>query len=362
MNTDISTLMGGEGWLPKLKMPIPGIVLCTAITVAAFLVEHAEVALAGRAWVEALVLAILIGTAIRAVWAPPARVEIGIGFSAKFLLEIAVVLLGASLSTRMIAEAGPALMIGIAVIIAVSIAVSLAIATALRLPLQMAILIACGNSICGNSAIAAVAPIIGADSDDVAASIAFTAVLGIGVVVGLPVIGAALGMSQLAFGALAGLTVYAVPQVIAATSSYGSIAVQAGTLVKLVRMLMLGPVCMALSLMAPRMARPSELTETAGDVDTALAKPRLSQLVPWFIVGFVVLALCRSAGLIPRMAIEPIRHIATLLTVVSMAGLGLGVDVRSIVGAGGRVTTAVILSLIGLFAMSFALIAVLHIA
>lgn len=75
MNTDISTLMGGEGWLPKLKMPIPGIVLCTAITVAAFLVEHAEVALAGRAWVEALVLAILIGTAIRAVWAPPARVE-----------------------------------------------------------------------------------------------------------------------------------------------------------------------------------------------------------------------------------------------------------------------------------------------
>lgn len=362
MNTGISILMGGEGWLPKLKMPIPGIALCAAISVAAFLVEHTEVALAGRAWVEALVLAILIGTAIRAVWTPPTRVEIGIDFSAKYLLEIAVVLLGASLSARMIAEAGPGLIIGIAVIIAVSIAVSLAIATALRLPLRMAILIACGNSICGNSAIAAVAPIIGADSDDVAASIAFTAVLGIAVVVGLPVVGATLGMSQLAFGALAGLTVYAVPQVIAATSSYGSIAVQAGTLVKLVRVLMLGPVCVVLSLLVPRMARPSELAERDGAARVALAKPGLSQLVPWFIVGFVALALCRSVGLIPPAAIEPIRQIATLLTVVSMAALGLGVDVRSIVGAGARVTTAVILSLIGLFAMSFALIAVLPIA
>lgn len=361
MNIDIPIAMDRLGWLPKLKMPIPGIALCTAITAVAFLIEYLEVMLAGRAWVEELVLAILIGTATRMVWTPSTRVEIGIDFSARYLLEIAVVLLGASLSAQMIAKAGPALMIGIAVIVAVSIVMSLAIATALRLPMRMALLIACGNSICGNSAIAAVAPIIGADSDDVAASIAFTAVLGIAVIVGLPLLGAALGMSQLAFGALAGLTVYAVPQVIAATSSYGSIAVQAGTLVKLVRVLMLGPVCVVLSLIAPRMASPLELEKAVATAHTERARPGLSQLVPWFIVGFVVLSLCRSTGLIPQVAIDPIHHIATLLTVVSMAGLGLGVDVRSIASAGGRITTVVILSLIGLFAISFALIAVLRI-
>ena len=58
----------------------------------------------------------------------------------------------------------------------------------LRLPQRMAMLVACGNSICGNSAIAAVAPVIGADADDVAASIAFTAVLGVIVVLALPLL------------------------------------------------------------------------------------------------------------------------------------------------------------------------------
>ena len=104
-----------------------------------------------------------------------------------------------------------------------------------------------GDGVRGNSAIAAVAPVIGADSDDVAASIAFTAVLGVVVVLGLPLLGLGLGMSGIAFGALAGLTVYAVPQVIAAASPLGAVAVQTGTLVKLVRVLMLGPVCLVLS-------------------------------------------------------------------------------------------------------------------
>lgn len=79
----------------------------------------------------------------------------------------------------------------------------------------MAMLVACGNAICGNSAIAAVAPVINAESDDIATSIAFTAVLGIVVVIALPVAAHHLHLSPYAGGALAGLTVYAVPQVVA---------------------------------------------------------------------------------------------------------------------------------------------------
>jgi uncharacterized integral membrane protein (TIGR00698 family) len=340
----------------KIAAVLPGVGLCLAVTGAAFALEAGERRLAGKAWLEALVLAILIGTAVRSLWTPGDRWHDGIAWSAKYLLEVAVVMLGASVSATTILAAGLPLLAGIAGAVACAILFSFGIGRLLGLPTRMALLVACGNSICGNSAIAAVAPVIGADSDDVAASIAFTAVLGVAVVLGLPLLGIALGMSGLAFGALAGLTVYAVPQVIAAASPLGATAVQMGTLVKLVRVLMLGPVCLVLSLVAPRLA-PQAVPDgefVAGE--PAAKRFDLTHLVPWFIIGFLALVACRSLGLVSTAAIAPIGRVATLLTVVSMAALGLGVDVRTVAKAGGRVTTAVILSLLGLGAISFALL------
>ena len=116
----------------------------------------------------------------------------------------------------------------------------------------MSVLVACGNSICGNSAIAAVAPVIGARADDVASSIAFTAVLGVVVVLGLPLLVPVLDLSLTQYGTLAGLTVYAVPQVLAATVPVSAISAQLGTLVKLVRVLMLGPVVVLLPVLVVR--------------------------------------------------------------------------------------------------------------
>src|SRR6202008_1901383 len=121
---------------------------------------------------------------------------------------------------------------------------------ALGLPQRISILIACGNSICGNSAIAAVAPVIGAAADEIAASIAFTAVRGVIVVLLLPLLAPVLLLSLTQYGVLAGLTVYAVPQVLAATLPIGALANQVGTVIKLVRVLMLGPVVLGLSLLA----------------------------------------------------------------------------------------------------------------
>ena len=341
---------------------IPGIALCLTVTGAAYALEAGERALAGKAWLEALVLAIVIGTAVRSLWTPGDHWHDGIVFSAKYLLEFAVVLLGASVSAATILAAGLPLLFGIGGVVACAILLSFGIGRLLGLPTRMALLIACGNSICGNSAIAAVAPVIGADSEDVAASIAFTAVLGVVVVLGLPLVGLALGMSGLAFGALAGLTVYAVPQVIAAASPLGTAAVQMGTLVKLVRVLMLGPVCLILSLVAPRLApqqAPAGEFVTGGPASRRLD---LAHLVPWFIIGFLMLVAFRSLGLVPTATIAPIGRIATLLTVISMAALGLGVDVRTVAKAGGRVTAAVVFSLLGLGAISFTLLAMLHIA
>ena len=340
----------------------PGVGLCTLVTLAADLLQGAERRLCGRAWLESLVLAILVGAAVRTAWTPGLRWRPGVDFSAKVLLEVAVVLLGASVSAATILSVGPALLIGIAVVVVCAIPASYGVGRLLGLPRRMATLVACGNSICGNSAIAAVAPIVGADGEDVAASIAFTAVLGVLVVLVLPLLGVALHMSGLQFGALAGLTVYAVPQVLAATAPLGASAIQVGTLVKLVRVLMLGPVCLVLSLIASRLRE--ETDEPAPHV-TAGERPRpgrlaLHRLVPWFIVGFLLMIAVRSGGLIPPVALAPMAQAAGLLTVISMAALGLGTDVRVVARAGGRVTAAVVLSLLLLGLLSLCLIHLLH--
>jgi uncharacterized membrane protein YadS len=88
----------------------------------------------------------------------------------------------------------------------------------------------------------------------------------------------------------------------------------------------------------------------------------VNQLVPWFIVGFLVMAALRSAALIPAFALPSIATAASLLTVVSMAALGLGVDIRTVAKAGPRVTAAVTLSLITLAAISYGLIRLLGVA
>ena len=270
---------------------LPGLVLCGLIATAGYALAEVELALFGRAWIEALVLAILIGAIVRTIWLPGSRWKSGIDFSAKLVLEIAVVLLGASVSAATIMSAGWPLLISILAIVAGAITLSFVVGRMLGLSKRLAMLVACGNSICGNSAIAAVAPVIGADGDDVASSIAFTAVLGVLVVLLLPLIGAILQMTEVAYGALAGLTVYAVPQVIAAAAPIGPKAVQIGTLVKLIRVLMLGPVCLVLSLCAAKMREETDEPAphvTAGDRPRP-GRPALHQLVPWFIIGFLVM-------------------------------------------------------------------------
>ena len=361
---------------PSSLALLPGLLLCLLVTAVASALQFVEVSLAGEAYLEALVLAILLGVAIRTAWTPGDRWHAGIAFSAKILLEVAVVLLGASVSIATVLALGPALLGGIVAVVAVAIVTSYAIGRALGLPQRMAILVACGNSICGNSAIAAVAPVIGADGDDIASSIAFTAVLGVIVVLLLPLLVPVLALSLTQYGVLAGLTVYAVPQVLAATLPIGALSNQVGTVVKLVRVLMLGPVVLGLSLLTRRLREPLQARrlreplqarrlrdEAAPNVTagggTPRGRPALHELVPWFIVGFLIVLAARSSGLIPGAMLLPIKTVASLLTTVSMAALGLGVDVRVVAHAGLRVTAAVTLSLVVLGGISLGLIRLL---
>nr|WP_307437808.1 putative sulfate exporter family transporter [Labrys monachus] len=349
-----------SGMSGRLRDIVPGLGLCIVVTALAMAAQLVEARIFGKAWLEALVLAILIGALIRTFASPAARFSHGITFGAKTLLEVAVVLLGASVSAAAIADAGPALILGIFGVVATSILFSFGIGRGLGLPYRMALLVACGNSICGNSAIAAAAPVIGADGKDVAASIAFTAVLGVAAVIGLPLLVPALGLSAGQYGVLAGLTVYAVPQVLAATAPVAALSVQIGTLVKLTRVLMLGPVILVLALIGEGQRKLAHAADAAAG--SVRARPSLGQIVPWFIVGFLVMMALRSFGLLPQASLEPIASAANTLTILSMAALGLTVDIRAVAKAGPRVTSTVILSLLGLGAISYALILVLKVA
>lgn len=325
----------------------PGLLLCGAVTLAALGLEQLETRLLGRAWLEGLVLAILLGSLIRTVVGLAPRFEAGVQFGAHRLLETAVLLLGASVSAAALLDQGAALIGGIALVVVVAISTSFAIGRAFGLPTRLALLIACGNSICGNSAIAAVAPAIQAEGKDVAASIAFTAVLGVVVVLVLPLLMPLLSLSATQYGVLAGLTVYAVPQVLAATSAAPIASAHIGTLVKLLRVLMLGPVVLTLSLLGRA---------------KGARRPPLAQMAPWFILGFLLLMALRSLNLLPLWLLAPAHQAASFLTILSMAALGLGVDARSVLRAGGRVAAVVVLSLLALGAISLLLIRVLALA
>jgi uncharacterized integral membrane protein (TIGR00698 family) len=326
--------------LKASRQILPGLIVCTAVAAVAYACEHLEHSVFGIGLLDALVFAIILGIAIRTALPCKPSWQPGISFSSKTLLEVAIVLLGASISFGTLRTAGSTLVVCVVTIVVTSICVSFAVARLFGLSSRLAMLIACGNSICGNSAIVAVASVIDADSDEVAAGLAFTAVLGIVAMLSLPILYAYAGLTATQYGALAGLTVYAVPQVVAAAAPAGLIAVQMGTVIKLLRVLMLGPVILTLGVMQKNSAGSEGEHSYRG-------------LVPWFIIGFIMVVIIRSTGAIPDSVIPVLLSISSALTVVAMAALGLCVNVRTVCSAGGRVILAASISLLLLTAMGY---------
>ncbi|WP_443747565.1 YeiH family protein [Asticcacaulis solisilvae] len=329
--------------LHRLKDYWPGLGLSSAVALAAYGIDLMQRISFGHAYVDAIVLSIVLGSAWSLFRPLKSNCLPGISLSTKALLELAVVCLGAGLSLQALKVLSPWLLVGIAGIVAASIALSYLIGRLLKLSNHRALLVACGNSICGNSAISAVAPVIGAKAGDVSASIAFTALLGIAEVLALPLLGHALNLTPQAYGILSGLTVYAVPQVLAATLPYSAQSVHIGTLVKLVRILMLGPVTAAVApLFGERHAERGALPA-----------------FPWFIAGFAVMVGLRSLGLIAPAAGQVLGGLAHALTLVAMAGLGLSVDLQDLGRRGGRTLAAGALSLMVLAGLSLLLVSLL---
>jgi len=324
-----------------------GLLLVAGIAIVASLLAAFEERALGQALIEALVLALLLGVVVRNVLPHPAPFAPGATLAAKQVLELGVGFLGASVDFRQVLAAGPAVLILVLIGVFGGLGVNFLIGRGLRLPVKLALLVAVGNAICGNSAIAAVAPVIRAEKKDVANAIALTAVLGVCLVLVLPLLIPLFALDNYQYGVLAGMSVYAVPQVVAAAFPVSQLSGQVATLVKLTRVLLLGPVVILFAVLFR--------AEGGG------AKRGIGAYVPWFVALFLILAALRSIGLLPVALADPLREISRWLTILAMAGLGFGVELATVRQVGVRVGAAVIGSLLFMTAVALLLIRLLGI-
>lgn len=321
----------------------PGFALALAVAAVATVVGQ-YVPLIGSA-----VPGAVIGTVMAIVVKPGARFAPGVKWASTFVLQCSVVLLGAQLSIAEAARVGVSSLPVMLGTLAICLAAAWLYGRLLGVPGDLRTLIGVGTGICGGSAIAAVSPVIEAASADVAYAISTIFLFNIAAVLVFPLLGHVLGMSQQSFGLFAGTAVNDTSSVVATATTYGTAATSHAVVVKLVRTLMIIPICMGLAaLTARKQQRPSIATVPAAEVRhgaaagaPALAAARMSprraaKLVPWFLTGFVLVAAVNSCGIIPADAHSPLKHASVFLVSVALSAIGLSTNVAALRKAGAR--------------------------
>ena len=198
-------------------------------------------------------------------------------------------------------------------------------------------LITVGMAICGNSAILALSPIIRAHHRETAYAVSTITIFGLIGVLLLPIAGHFLALNDVTFGTWAGLAVNDTAQVVATGYAYSPPAGDVATVVKLTRNLAILPVLLGATWWVHR----REATATDHPAATS-SIAMIGRAVPWFVVGFVVVAALRSLGLLdgrlPTGATlaDAASLLATLCILVALAGVGLATDIRALLGVGPR--------------------------
>jgi uncharacterized integral membrane protein (TIGR00698 family) len=313
----------------------PGLALAVAVaTVATVAGQH--VPLVGSA-----VPGAVIGAVIALVVKPGARFAPGVKFASTFLLQCSVVLLGTQLSIAEAARVGVSSLPVMLGTLAVCLGAAWLYGRLLGIPRDLRTLIGVGTGICGGSAIAAVSPVIEATSTDVAYAISTIFLFNIAAVLAFPLIGHAIGMSQQSFGLFAGTAVNDTSSVVATAATYGAAAANHAIVVKLVRTLMIIPICLGLAGLTARRQRAEQAASTTAPAMPPPASARMSplrvvRLVPWFLIGFVAAAALNSAGVIPTASHGSLQHVSVFLVAVALSAIGLSTNVPALRKAGPR--------------------------
>ena len=341
---------GRTGFRERARGIAPGFALALAVAAAATVVGE-YVPLVGSA-VPGAVIGAVIAIAVK----PGARLAPGLKWASTFVLQCSVVLLGAQLSISEAARVGVSSLPVMLGTLAVCLGAAWLYGRLLGVPGGLRTLIGVGTGICGGSAIAAVSPVIEAASTDVAYAISTIFLFNIAAVLAFPLLGHALGMSQQSFGLFAGTAVNDTSSVVATATTYGAAATSHAVVVKLVRTLMIIPICLGLAALtnrkrqpaAPSSSAPARPAATPG-VPVALAASqapaggqarmsprRVLKLVPWFLIGFVLVAAVNSAGVIPAGVHVPLQHASVFLVAVALSAIGLSTNVAALRKAGHR--------------------------
>lgn len=318
---------------------IPGVALAAVVSAAAIYLSELPFppfTLSGnRHPIEPVMLAIIFGMIVANALSLPRTLEPGFKFSTKKLLPLAVILLGARLDFLHLVRVGAAGLIMSVATIVVALAMFALFIKWKWVETKLGLLLGIGTAICGGTAIVAAAPVIEAEEKDVSFSVATVTLCGLIAMFVMPLLAGAMKMTDWSFGVWAGLSIHQTPQVIAAGFSYSDPAGETATIVKLARVSMLAPALIFVSWAA----------QSNG---AARGRLQLRNVLPLFVVGFLLMALLKTLGWLPvfdtnlgarTVHVDVARwceHASKILIIVSMAAVGLETTFAALRRTGAR--------------------------
>lgn len=310
-----------------------GILLCLVIAIPSWFLGKIFPVVGGA------VIAIIAGMIVTMFWNDKGKAEAGIKWTSKIILQIAVVLLGFGMNLGVIFQTGKQSLPIIICTITISLIIAWIMRKALKVPANTSILVGVGSSICGGSAIAATAPVIDADDDEIAQSIAVIFFFNVIAAIFFPVLGKAIGFDTIhgdAFGIFAGTAINDTSSVTAAASTWdsmwnlGSETLNKAVTVKLTRTLAIIPITLGLSLI---------MAKKSAKEDVKTTKFSLKRAFPMFILYFVIAAiittLCIHIG-VSAEVFQPIKELSKFMIIMAMAAIGLNSNVIQLVKTGGK--------------------------
>ncbi|GAA4019232.1 YeiH family protein [Actimicrobium antarcticum] len=317
----------------RVTVLAPGLLLSAGIAVAALLLGR--VAFFAGHGLGTLTLAIGLGIVLgnTGTVRRAASYEAGVHFSKQKLLRLGIILYGFRLTMQQIGEVGVAGVMIDALVLGSTFGLALLLGLKVfRLDRETVILIGAGSSICGAAAILATAPVLRARAESVTVAVSTVVVFGTLAIFVYPLLfrlnahWQVLGLAPATFGVYVGSTLHEVAQVVAAARSVSEEAANTAVIAKMVRVMMLAPFLIGLSV---------TLSRRGGASDTRVASAGRLEL-PWFAVIFIAMVGLNSLSLLPAVVVEGLIALDTVLLAMAMAALGLGTQVAAIRRAGAR--------------------------
>lgn len=294
-----------------------GVLIALAIAIAANFLGKMVPVIGGA------VFGITIGILITSLVKLPANSRKGIKFTSKYILQLAVVLLGFDMNMASVIQVGQQSLLVILLTISAAFITAYFVGKSLKINKTLTTLVGVGTAICGGSAIAAASSAIDADDQDISYSISTIFLFNVIAVFLFPFIGHLLKLSDTGFGMWAGTAINDTSSVVAAGYSYSNAAGNFATVVKLTRSLMIVPVTLALAFISARGNREQQHFNFA-------------KIFPWFVLAFLVAAILNSTGWIPANITSTLAQTGKFLIIMAMAAIGLNTSVQGFVKAGPR--------------------------